>query len=98
MASTFNDAVETRAFAALDAPQFAFPNGSALSARSVATCVGAHKPPFGSTGAQFISTNSTTDSNNTFITPFASHTAPADYASCRRSSPTAFRVASHQCS
>ena len=31
MASTFNDAVETRAFAALDAPQFAILNGSALS-------------------------------------------------------------------
>ena len=67
MASTFNDAVETRAFAALDAPQFAFLNGSAPSARSVATCVSAHKPLFGPNAAQFISINTTTDSNTTFI-------------------------------
>ena len=37
MASTFNDAVETRAFAALDAPQFAFLNGSAICAVRVAS-------------------------------------------------------------
>ena len=79
MASTFNDAVETRAFAALDAPQSAFLNGSALSARSVATCVSAHKPLFGPNAAQFISINTTTDSNTTFITPLASHAAPADF-------------------